>query len=90
VSIEEAQAVPYRFVPLACVLSLLAAFVVDLLTPQLFVAAILLDVPIVLSSLGGSARFRTGLIIAALTCNVVAGYINGVAFRVDGGMAMFV
>jgi len=78
VSIEEAQAVPYRFVPLACVLSLLAAFVVDLLTPQLFVAAILLDVPIVLSSLGGSARFRTGLIIAALSCNVVAGYINGV------------
>jgi signal transduction histidine kinase len=78
VSIEEAQAVPYRFVPLACVLSLLAAFAVDLLTPQLFVAAILLDVPIVLSSLGGSARFRTGLIIAALSCNVVAGYVNGV------------
>lgn len=77
-SIEEAPVVPYRFVPVACVLSLLAAFTVDLLTPQLFVAAILLDVPIVLSSLGGSARFRNLLIAAALSCNVIAGYINGI------------
>jgi signal transduction histidine kinase len=77
VSIEEAQAVPYRFVPAVCVLSLLGAFVVDLLTPQLFVAAILLDVPIVLSSLGSSRRFRLGLIVAALVCDVVAGYVNG-------------
>jgi signal transduction histidine kinase len=77
VSIEEAQAVPYRFVPVVCVLSLLGAFVVDLLTPQLFVAAILLDVPIVLSSLGSSARFRLGLILAALACDLVAGYANG-------------
>jgi signal transduction histidine kinase len=78
VSIEEAQTVPYRFVPVVCVLALLAAFAVDLLTPQLFVAAILLDVPIVLSSLGGSGRFRLMLVIAALSCNVLAGYINGV------------
>ena len=69
---------PYRFVPVVCVLSLLGAFVVDLLTPQLFVAAILLDVPIVLSSLGGSAGFRIGLIAAALVCDLVAGYANGV------------
>ena len=80
-SIEEAQAVPYRFVPVVCVLSLLGAFVVDLLTPQLFVAAILLDVPIVLSSLGGSARFRVALIVAALICNVIAGYTNGIHDR---------
>jgi signal transduction histidine kinase len=78
VSIGEAQAVPYRFVPAVCILSLVGAFVVDLLTPQLFVAAILLDVPIVLSSLGGSARFRIGLIVAALACDVAAGYLNGV------------
>jgi signal transduction histidine kinase len=78
VSIEEAQAVPYRLVPVVCVLSLVGAFVIDLLTPQLFVAAILLDVPIVLSSLGGSAGFRLGLIAAALVCDVVAGYANGV------------
>ena len=77
-SIEEAQAVPYRFVPVVCVLSLLGAFVVDLLTPQLFVAAILLDVPIVLSSLGSGGRFRAGLIVAALACDLVAGYVNGI------------
>ncbi len=76
-SIEEAPVVPSRYVPVACVLALLVAFVVDLLTPQLFVAAILLDVPIVLSSLGGSARFRVALVTAALICNVVAGYVNG-------------
>ena len=81
-SIEEAQAVPYRFVPVVCVLALIGAFVVDLLTPQLFVTAILLDVPIVLSSLGGNARFRLALVIAALACDVIAGYVNGLA---DGG-----
>jgi signal transduction histidine kinase len=77
VSIEEAPVVPYRYVPVVCVFSLLAAFAIDLLTPQLFVAAILLDVPIVLSSLGSSARFRIGLVVAALACDVVAGYVNG-------------
>jgi two-component system, OmpR family, sensor histidine kinase KdpD len=78
VSPEEAATVPNRFVPLVAILSLLGAFVVDLLTPQLFVAAILLDVPIVLSSLGGSSRFRIGLIIAALFFDAIAGYVNGV------------
>ena len=84
-SIEEARAVPYRFVPAVCVLALLCAFVVDLFTPQLFVAAILLDVPIVLSSLGSSARFRIALVIAALACDIIAGYVNGVhaGFRWD-------
>ncbi len=69
---------PYRYVPAVCALALLAAFVIDLITPQLFVAAILLDIPIVLSSLGGSRRFRLWLIVAALTANVVSGYVNGV------------
>ena len=69
---------PYRFVPAVCILALLAAFAIDLITPQLFVAAILLDVPIVLSSLGASATFRLWLIVAALAANLVAGYINGV------------
>jgi len=72
------ESVPYRYVPAVCVLALIAAFAIDLITPQLFVAAILLDVPIVLSSLGGSRRFRLGLIIAALAANAVAGYVNGV------------
>ncbi len=54
------------------------AFVIDLLTPQLFVTAILLDAPIVLSSLTRSSRFTNWLVIAALAANVVAGYYNGV------------
>ena len=77
-SIEEADGVPQRFIPLVCVLALVAAFAVDLFTPELFVVAILLDVPIVLSSMGGSARFRLGLILAALLADALAGYVNGV------------
>ncbi len=69
---------PYRYVPAVCIAALLAAFAIDLTTPQLFVVAILLDIPIVLSSLGGSRTFRLWLIIAALTANVAAGYVNGV------------
>lgn len=70
---------PNRWVPVACVVTLGAAFIIDLLTPQLFVAAILLDIPIVLSSLGGgSRRFTYGVVIAALIANAVAGYLNGV------------
>jgi signal transduction histidine kinase len=61
-----------------CILTLAGAFVIDLLTPQEFVAAILLDVPIVLSSLGGSRRFTFALVVAALVANIVAGYFNGV------------
>ncbi len=61
-----------------CIIALLAAFAIDLITPQLFVAAILLDIPIVLSSLGGSRTFRLWLIVAALTANIVAGYVNGI------------
>lgn len=66
-----------RFLAGACVAGLLAAFVIDLLTPQLFIAAILLDVPIVLSAFAGS-RTLTGLLVgAALVANIVAGYANG-------------
>ncbi len=70
--------VPHRYVPAVCVLALIAAFAIDLITPQLFVAAILLDIPIVLSSLGGSRSFRLWLIVAALTANAIAGYVNGI------------
>ncbi len=58
---------------------LLAAFALDLVTPQLFVAAILLNVPIALSSLVFDRRFTQGLIVASLIANVIAGYTNGVA-----------
>lgn len=77
-SIGEAKIVPPRFVPVISVIALLAAFAFDLLTPQLLVAAILLDVPVVLSSLGGSRKFRIAIIVAALIANAIAGYLNGV------------
>jgi signal transduction histidine kinase len=61
-----------------CIVTLLGAFVIDLATPQLFVTAILLDGPIVLSSLTRSSRFTNALVVAALVANIVAGYFNGV------------
>ncbi len=66
-------------VPAVCIIAMVVAFVIDLLTPQLFVTAILLDAPIVLSSLTRSSRFTNVLVVAALAANVVAGYFNGVS-----------
>jgi signal transduction histidine kinase len=66
-------------VPAVCIIAMVAAFVIDLLTPQLFVTAILLDAPIVLSSLTRSSRFTTVLVGAALAANILAGYANGVS-----------
>ncbi|MGB8910352.1 MAG: HAMP domain-containing sensor histidine kinase [Candidatus Cybelea sp.] len=54
------------------------AWIVDLLTPQLFIAAILFNGPIALSSLALQSRLTTNLVIVAEIANVVAGYINGV------------
>jgi signal transduction histidine kinase len=58
---------------------LVAAFALDLVTPQLFVVAILLNAPIALSSLALDRRFTQALIVAALIANVAAGYANGLA-----------
>ena len=66
-----------RALAAVCIVVLLLAFAIDLVTPQLFVAAILLDIPIVLSTYAGNRRFTTGLVAAALVANIVAGYING-------------
>ena len=66
-----------RVLATVCVAGLLAAFVIDLMTPQLFIAAILLDVPIVLSAFAGNRRLTGSLVVAALASNVVAGYVNG-------------
>jgi signal transduction histidine kinase len=60
---------------------LVAAWVADLLTPQLFVVAILLNGPIALSSLALDSRFTQVLVGIALVANLSAGYING---AVDG------
>lgn len=56
---------------------ILAAWIVDLLTPQLFVAAILLNGPIALSGLALNTRLTTTLIVFAELANIVAGYSNG-------------
>lgn len=71
---------------LLCYCLLVAAFIVDLVTPQLFIAAILLNGPIALSSLALQSRLTTSLVIAAEVANVIAGYVNGVqnGYRWDG------
>jgi len=57
---------------------LIAAWIVDMFTPQLFIAAILLNGPIALSSLALQSRLTTNLVIGAEIANVIAGYFNGV------------
>ena len=70
-----AQAFPT--IPVLCYTLLVAAWIVDLLTPQLFVAAILLNGPIALSGLALRSRLTGNLVILAEIANVVAGYVNG-------------
>ncbi len=57
---------------------LVIAWVIDLVTPQLFVAAILLNGPIALSTLALRPQLTIRLIVLAEIANVVAGYVNGV------------
>ena len=61
-----------------CYAFVVCAWIVDLLTPQPFVAAILLNVPIALSSLALNARLTASLVILAELANAGAGYFNGV------------
>ncbi|MBV8372316.1 MAG: HAMP domain-containing histidine kinase [Candidatus Eremiobacteraeota bacterium] len=63
---------------LLCYALLIGAWIIDLLTPQLFVAAILLNGPIALSSLALRRQLTTQLVVAAEIANVIAGYVNGV------------
>jgi signal transduction histidine kinase len=56
---------------------LVAAWILDLITPQLFVAAVLLNVPIALSSLALDYRFTQLLVVLALLADAGAGYANG-------------
>jgi signal transduction histidine kinase len=65
-------------VPYLCYALLVAAWVIDLFTPQLFIAAILLNGPIALSSIALRSRLTTSLVVAAQIANVIAGYVNGV------------
>lgn len=63
---------------LLCYALLIAAWVVDLLTPQLFIASILFNAPIALSSLALRSRLTFNLVIFAEIANAVTGYLNGV------------
>ena len=57
---------------------LLAAWIIDIFTPQLFIAAILFNAPIALSSLALRSRLTTNLVVVAEIANALAGYLNGV------------
>ncbi|MFZ0682145.1 MAG: hypothetical protein WAM84_04600, partial [Candidatus Cybelea sp.] len=63
---------------LLCYGLLTIAWIIDLYTPQLFIAAILFNGPIALSSLALRSRLTTNLVIMAELANVAAGYYNGV------------
>ena len=65
-------------VDLLCYGLLALAWVIDLVTPQLFIAAILLNGPIALSSLALRPRLTIQLTVLAEIANVIAGYMNGV------------
>ncbi len=69
---------PVRSIRPLCIVALAVAWAIDLVTPQLFVVAILFNVPIALSSLALDSRFTRLLVALALVANVVAGYVNGV------------
>ena len=56
---------------------LLIAWIIDLLTPQLFIVAILFNAPIALSSLALQSRLTTRLVIVSEIANAVAGYYDG-------------
>jgi signal transduction histidine kinase len=67
-----------RLTLVLCIVLLLAAFTFDMLTPQALVAAILLTIPVALSSLVLDRRITQAMIVVALVANVIAGYYNGV------------
>lgn len=69
---------PRRTVSIFCYALIVVAWIIDLVTPQLFVAAILLNGPIALSGLALSTRVTASLVIFAEIANIVAGYVNGV------------
>ncbi|MDB5070823.1 MAG: histidine kinase [Candidatus Eremiobacteraeota bacterium] len=65
-----------RAIAVAAFALLIATFLVDAVTPQTLVIAIVLDVPIVLAALTQSRRLTTSLVIAALLADAGAAVIN--------------
>ncbi|HEY4441851.1 MAG TPA: HAMP domain-containing sensor histidine kinase [Candidatus Elarobacter sp.] len=64
-----------------CYVLLLIAWIIDLLTPQLLIVAILFNAPIALSSLALQSRLTTRLVIASEIANALAGYYDGAIAR---------
>lgn len=60
-----------------CYLLVAAVWALDLLTPQLFIAAILLNAPIALSSIAFDRRLTITLVLLAEVANFVSGIVNG-------------
>jgi signal transduction histidine kinase len=69
--------VSQRWIRPSCIALLVAAWILDLVTPQLFVVAILLNGPIAISSLALDSRFTRFLVVLALVADATAGYANG-------------
>jgi signal transduction histidine kinase len=65
-----------QYIPVACAALLLAAFAIDMFTPQLFIAAILLNAPIALTSFAFDRRLTIRVVVAALVANAAAGWYN--------------
>ena len=65
-----------QYIPIACAGLLIAAFAIDMFTPQLFIAAILLNAPIALTSFAFDRRLTVRVVVAALVANAVAGWYN--------------
>jgi signal transduction histidine kinase len=63
--------------PLLCYGLTAAVWVLDLLTPQLFVAAILFNGPIALSSTALRSALTMRLVVSSEIANAVTGYVNG-------------
>jgi signal transduction histidine kinase len=61
-----------------CYALLAIAWVIDLVTPQLFVVSILFNGPIALSSLALQPSLTIRLVVLSEIANVIAGYVNGV------------
>lgn len=80
---EAAPVVRERPIRIACIGLLAAAWALDLVSPQLFVVAILLTIPIALSSIVRDQRFTYALIVAALIANISAGWYNSYVEHVN-------
>lgn len=72
-----------RSIPLLSWASLVAVFVLDVVTPQTLVIAILSAIPIALAAFVASRRLTGALVVAALAGDLVAGFANS---RHDGHM----